>query len=68
MGVFGLAEHSRFTHSIGAYNMSKRIMYNLEENSVNFKLDKKEKKLVALASLLHDIGHAPFSHMMHMMH
>ncbi|MFA5536976.1 MAG: HD domain-containing protein [Bacillota bacterium] len=60
--VYPAAEHSRLTHSLGVYGMSKRIMRNLEKNSTIFKLDKKEKNLVALAGLLHDIGHAPFSH------
>lgn len=60
--VYPAAEHSRFTHSIGVYGMSKRIMHNLEKNSEVFKLDQEEKNLVAFASLLHDIGHAPFSH------
>ncbi len=60
--VYPSAEHSRFTHSIGVYCMSKRIIDSLEENSKGFNLNRREKKLVALAGLLHDIGHAPFSH------
>ncbi|MDI9476137.1 MAG: HD domain-containing protein [Natronincolaceae bacterium] len=60
--VYPAAEHSRFTHSVGTYNMSKCILNNLEKNSVGFQLDKDKKKLVILAGLLHDIGHAPFSH------
>ena len=59
--VYPAAEHSRFTHSVGTYHMSKRIMNNLEKNNPRFKLDKREKKLVTTAGLLHDIGHASLS-------
>ncbi len=62
--VYPAAEHSRFTHSVGVYHMSKRIMDSLVNNSREFNLDATEKRLVAFAALLHDIGHAPFSHVL----
>jgi uncharacterized protein len=55
--VYPGAEHSRFTHSIGVYHMSKQILAKLE------KLDEYEKRLVKIAALLHDVGHGPFSHL-----
>lgn len=60
--VYPAAEHSRLTHSIGVYGISKRIIKNLRQNSEKFKLTNEEERLIALAGLLHDIGHGPFSH------
>src|SRR5690606_40646135 len=60
--VYPAAEHTRFTHSIGVYGMSKRIVNALQKNSKRFRLKKQEIMLIAVAGLLHDIGHGPFSH------
>lgn len=46
--------HSRFSHSLGTYWISKRIAEKL-------KLTEEEERL-SIAALLHDIGHCPFSH------
>ena len=57
--TFHGAEHSRFNHSLGVYEIVRRIINKMEEMpSWN-----KEERLVCLcAALLHDIGHGPFSH------
>ncbi|TYO96607.1 HD domain-containing protein [Desulfallas thermosapovorans] len=60
--VYPAAEHSRLTHSLGVYGMSKRIINALKQNSKKFNLEKEEEKLITIAALLHDIGHGPFSH------
>lgn len=60
--VYPAAEHSRLTHSLGVYGMSKRIINALKRNSKKFNLEKEEEKLITIAALLHDIGHGPFSH------
>lgn len=54
------AEHSRFGHSIGVYNLFQRMI----EQLVTYGLDVDEEDLLAgmAAALLHDIGHGPFSH------
>jgi HD superfamily phosphohydrolase len=62
------AEHSRFVHSLGVFNFAQRIIESLQtrygkRSDVYKKLDKHARTIKA-AALLHDIGHAPFSHML----
>lgn len=61
--VFHGAEHSRFSHSMGVSHLARRMYSKLCVNSSIAEDD--EKKLhVAIASLVHDVGHGPFSHTM----
>lgn len=53
------AEHSRFTHSLGALHLATRI---LDKLSAKYKISAAEKVAVRAAALLHDIGHGAFSH------
>ena len=53
------AEHSRFTHSLGALHLATRILNNL---SARYKICAESKAAVCAAALLHDIGHGAFSH------
>lgn len=55
------AEHSRFTHSLGAMHLMTRILDRLNER---YSLDKADYAAAQTAALLHDVGHAPFSHAM----
>lgn len=57
--VFQSAEHSRFTHSLGVYEVVCKIL-SLEQ--VRDHLSDYEKLCVMCAGLLHDVGHGPFSH------
>lgn len=57
--VFQGAEHSRFTHSIGVLHVARRIMDQLGRTRP---LSRRDRLTIACAALLHDIGHAPFSH------
>jgi HD superfamily phosphohydrolase len=50
--VFPGANHTRFEHSLGSMFLAKELMEALEINN----------DIPALAALLHDIGHMPFSH------
>src|SRR5699024_1041321 len=53
------AEHSRFNHSLGVYEIVRRMINKME----NHDSWNKEERLVCLcAALLHDVGHGPFSH------
>ncbi|MCG7410792.1 HD domain-containing protein [Paenibacillus sp. ACRRX] len=59
--TFHGAEHSRFSHSLGVYEITRRIISQFERNQ--FEDWPEEEGLVALcAALLHDVGHGPFSH------
>ncbi len=53
--VFPGAHHARFEHSLGAYYVASQAAETLN-------LDKEEKEIITCASMLHDIGHGPFSH------
>lgn len=65
--VFHGAEHSRFSHSLGVYEIARRF----EEHLTEFHATKEpgdglwnpDERLVLLAAaLLHDLGHGPYSH------
>lgn len=57
--VFQSAEHSRFVHSLGVYQVVRRM---LETECIDNELSDYDKLCVMCAGLLHDIGHGPFSH------
>ncbi len=59
--VFPSAEHTRFSHSIGVYNLASK-MVDLIEESRQIRYERIEVDALLVASLLHDIGHGPFSH------
>jgi len=59
--TFHGAEHSRFSHSLGVYEITRRIISQFERNG--YSGWPQEERLVSLcAALLHDVGHGPFSH------
>lgn len=53
--VFPGAHHTRLEHSLGAFHIASKAgeILNLKDE---------DKKILACASMLHDIGHGPFSH------
>ena len=55
------AEHSRFTHSLGAFHLMTRVLDRLEEK---YKIDLNDRAAARAAALLHDVGHGSFSHVM----
>lgn len=58
--VFPAAEHSRFSHAIGAMELAQRILNNLREKDTTISPAEFEGTLIAV--LLHDVGHGPLSH------
>ncbi|MCL5779538.1 MAG: HD domain-containing protein [Firmicutes bacterium] len=65
--LYPSAEHTRFPHSIGVMHVSTLIFDRLvskRRDVLGWSNDevKKYRQMLRLASLLHDIGHAPFSH------
>lgn len=53
--VFPGSEHTRYIHSLG-------VMYIADKIALQLGLTLKERKILRLAGLLHDIGHYPLSH------
>lgn len=53
------AEHSRFTHSLGVMHVMTRVLDQLGEK---YPISAEARIVARAASLLHDIGHGPFSH------
>lgn len=57
--VFHGAEHSRFSHSLGVYEIANRF---LTVPDIKIALDERKQLLFLCAALLHDIGHGAYSH------
>jgi HD superfamily phosphohydrolase len=63
--VFPGAEHSRFSHALGAMHLAGRVYDALcgkGDGLLPAGAAATERRLVRAAALLHDLGHAPFSH------
>ena len=69
--VYPGANHTRFEHSIGVMQMATDMFDSIVEKKKSFlerELSLNEngikiyRKIIRIAALLHDIGHAPFSH------
>ncbi|MFC3886372.1 HD domain-containing protein [Bacillus songklensis] len=58
--TFHGAEHSRFNHSLGVYEIIRRIIDDVFHDREHWNND--ERLLCLCAALLHDLGHGPFSH------
>lgn len=64
MSLYPSATHNRFAHSIGVYYLGTLALHGLKENLDLRVIENFEAyfKVFQLACLLHDVGHAPFSH------
>ena len=67
MYTFHTAEHSRFSHSLGVYEIARRICDNFARNYAtqvegDGLWDDRNRLVVLCAALLHDVGHGPYSH------
>ena len=58
--VYPSANHSRFSHALGALYLMTTAIHSLREKEVL--ISDEEYEAVCQAILLHDIGHGPFSH------
>ncbi|MBX3101691.1 MAG: HD domain-containing protein [Bacteroidetes bacterium] len=58
--VYPGAVHSRFSHTLGAYHLTGQALNTLRAKGIA--ISDEEYEAARLAILLHDIGHAPFSH------
>jgi len=53
--VYPGANHTRFEHSLGTYHLMNVLLDTLG-------VSKEEEKELLVASLIHDVGHGPYSH------
>lgn len=65
--IFHGAEHSRFSHSVGVYEIARRIIESFQKNFPSKHpgdglWDDSEKMVALCAALLHDVGHGAYSH------
>ena len=65
--VFQGAEHTRFTHCLGVYEITRQMCDNFEINYPSVTpgdglWDDNERLVALCAALLHDLGHGPYSH------
>ena len=58
--VFPGAQHTRFQHALGSFQLMNETIENLRNKDVV--ISDEESKALLIAILLHDIGHGPFSH------
>ena len=69
--VYPSARHTRFEHSLGVLELTRRAISNLNRNGFIDDNCKHSGKIIddnllfnaSIAALLHDVGHCPFSHM-----
>ena len=61
--VYPGANHTRFHHALGAMYLMSEAISVLGDKGVEITED--EKLAAQIAILLHDIGHGPFSHTLH---
>ena len=58
--VYPGANHTRFHHALGAFHLMQKALFTLKQKGIE--ISEEEEKAALIAILLHDIGHAPFSH------
>ncbi len=58
--VYHTAEHSRFGHSLGVYEITRLMIENVQD--LKETISELEQVALLCAALLHDVGHGPFSH------
>ncbi|MBO9130124.1 HD domain-containing protein [Bacillus sp. 165] len=58
--TFHGAEHSRFNHSLGVYEIIRRMIDDIFEGRPQWNAE--DRLLCLCSALLHDVGHGPFSH------
>ncbi|CAD5212317.1 unnamed protein product [Bursaphelenchus okinawaensis] len=60
--VYPTASFGRFEHSLGVYKLSYEFVSRLATHQPELKITGNDKLCVAIAGLLHDLGHGPYSH------
>lgn len=65
--LYSSAVHNRFVHSLGVYHLGQKAANVLKKELISARIYKEADldniiRTFTLACLLHDVGHAPFSH------
>jgi len=60
--LYPSSHHDRFIHSLGTFHLGCTAIDYLKKNSKDILTDEKDVNSFKIACLLHDCGHAPFSH------
>jgi len=60
--VYPGARHTRFEHSLGVYHLAKQFLGRLLNSDPPLELEDEDIRVFIAATLLHDVGHYPFSH------
>jgi hypothetical protein len=60
--VYPGATHSRFEHALGAYGLARRALTGLRDRGALEGFSEHDALLIRVGTLLHDVGHYPFSH------
>lgn len=61
--LYPSATHTRFEHSIGVSYLAGELLSTLQKKQPELQITNRDKELVQVAGLCHDIGHACFSHL-----
>ena len=60
--VYPGATHTRFEHALGAWHLAGRTLALLQQRGTAWQALAADARVTAVAALLHDIGHYPYSH------
>jgi HD superfamily phosphohydrolase len=62
--VYPGARHSRFEHSLGVFHLAGQFVRQLLQSDHSPNFTNNDVRVLLAASLLHDVGHYPFSHLL----
>jgi HD superfamily phosphohydrolase len=60
--LYPSATHTRLSHSLGTYELTRRLLMRLKD------VDDELSLSLMIAALLHDLGHGPMSHLFELIH
>jgi HD superfamily phosphohydrolase len=59
--VFPGATHTRFSHCLGAFSIARKLL-EIIRKKLGTSYNERKAYVAAIAALVHDLGHGPFSH------